>query len=275
MDGLIALLMGWAFERAHMIMSAPNYDSLYNGFGAIDLVNERRAKAPMAYRVLFPWLVALLEKAGLRRIAAYQGLKVLFNALAFWSVMQAFGLPAALLTAVLLLLTVKFDYWDWMPEMIGVCLALSGSLPLALAGAALAALSRETALVCPVAFLLAGGGWPGFFAVLLVTALVLLAVRAYVGKRELYCERFQIRYNLGLFQHFRNKEFWVWGQWYHQDIFIACALTLLGLASAWGQGWVGLVPLAFLAAGWTLAKADETRVFSAALPFIAAMLVRG
>ncbi len=276
MDRLIlALLVGWAFERAHMIITAGNYSSIFNGFGAIDMIWKREAKAPMAYRVLLPWLVMVLEHLGMRRIAAYQGLKIILNSLAFWSVALVFGQPAALLTAVFLLLTIKYDYWDWAPELIGVCLALTGRIELAIPGAILAALSKETALICPVAFFLVGGSDPQTFALTGITALVLTAVRAYVGKRELYCSRIQIRYNLGLFLHFLHPDFWLWGQWFHQDIFIACTITLAGLAAAWSHGVVGLVPLAFLVAGWTLAKADETRVFSPVIPFISFMLIGG
>ncbi len=274
MESLILfLVVGWAFERAHMIISAPNYESVYNGYGAIDSVNDRSAAAPMAYRVLFPLLVRALERTGARRIAIYQGLKVIFSVLTFWSIAQAFGTGPALLSAIILLLTVRFDYWDWMPELIGVCLCLTGRIELAIPGAALAILSKETAWICPLAFVLGGG--EGVLAIPLaaLVAGIGFAVRFYVGKRPMYCPRWQLPYNLGLFYQFRERSFWSWGQWFHQDVFIACALTLLGLAAAWKAGPAGLVAVAFLGAGWTMAKADETRVFGPAIPFIAAMIL--
>jgi hypothetical protein len=274
---VLALVCGWALERAQMIISAPNYGAPHNGFGAIDLTTRKEAKAPMAYRVLVPWLVTWMEdKLPTTRIGIYQGLKVLLNALALWSVGQGFGGGAALLTGLLLLLTIKYDYWSWAPEMAGLAFGMSGSLPLALAGGVLAGLSKETALLVPAVYWLRTGDAPGAAVVLLGTAGALIGVRLTIGARPLYCERWQWRYNLGLFKHFRQREFWRQGQWYHQDIFIACAITGLVVAGALARPEPHqLAPLAILAAGWVLAKADETRVFAAAMPWAAAFLLGG
>jgi hypothetical protein len=277
MSLLLALVCAWCFERAAMIISAPNYGSPYNGFGAIDLTYRQEIKAPMSYRVLVPFLVRWIERlTHLPRVGIYQGCKLVLNTLMFWSVGQAFGLNAALLTGLLLLLTVKFDYWSWAPEVAGVALAMTGEWSYALTGGVLAAFSKETALLVPVAFFLRTMDPVGSVIVLMGTGLVFIGVRLAVGERELYCERFQVHYNLGLFKHFLQRDFWRQGQWYHQDIFIAVALTGLVVAGAIAQpSLVQLVPLALLAAGWTLAKADETRVFAAVLPFIASFLLGG
>lgn len=283
MDGLsipLALVCGWALERAQMIIAAPNYGAPHNGYGAIDLTNHREAKAPMAYRVLVPWIVAILEPLFqnklVTRLGIYQAAKVLLNAFALWSVGSAFGAPAALLTGLLILVTIKFDYWSWAPEMAGIALGMSGVLPLATAGGLLAGLSKETALLVPVAYWLKTGDMPGSLIVMLGVVGSSVGVKLYVGKRPLYCERWQIRYNLGLFKQFKAREFWRQGQWYHQDIFIACAITLTALAAAVARPEPDqLVPLALIAAGWAMAKADETRIFAAALPWVAVFLLGG
>jgi hypothetical protein len=275
-DYVICLLMAWAFERAHMVITSHNYSSLYNGFGAIDTVNAGTAKAPMAYRVLMPWLIRLIERTGARRIAIYQGMKIVLNAGAFAAITAAFGLQTALLSAILLLLTIKFDYWDWQAEMIGVCAAMTGNLVAAAIGGMIHGLSKETAPLVPLAYLIRTGDWSGTLVVATVTALALALPRIVYGPRPMYCSRNQARYNLDLFKAFTDREFWAWGQWFHVDIFIACALTLGTVAAQLARPALdGIIPAAILAAGWTMAKADETRVFALTIPWIAFALVGG
>lgn len=276
MDYVIFLLLGWAFERAALIISAPNYESPFNGFGAIDSILKGKAKAPMAYRVLVPWLVGLLEKTGMERIAIYQPAKVILNAAAFFLIYKVFGLVPALIAVILLLLTVKFDYWDWQAEIIGVMAALTGNLPVAIAGGVIHGLSKETAPLVPLAYLITTGDVLGTLAVLVATAVALALPRLIYGDKPMYCKRIQAPYNLELFQQFTNPGMWRWGQWYHTDIFIALAITGGAAASVAIRGSPdGLIPAAILAAGWTMAKADETRVFALAMPWIASVLVRG
>jgi hypothetical protein len=270
---LLSLLFAWCFERVHMIVAAPNYGSLYNGFGAIDLTARRETQAPMAYRVLVPWLIRLLERLGLpqtRRLDAYQTLKILLEALAFWAIWRAWSLPVALASFLLLLVTIKFDYWDWAAELSGLALAMTGDLSLALPGAMLAGLSRETALLVPAAYLLRTGDLGGGACVLLAALLPLIFVRVYVGRRKLYCARWQLPYNLSLF-----RAFFKWQPLYHSEICIALVLSALSLTAIIHLPPAWPVPLAVLVAGWTLAKSDETRVFSAALPWLAAYLIGG
>ncbi len=274
MQALLAVVMAWAFERAQMIISAPNYSSPWNGFGCIDLVNEHRAKAPMAYRVLVPWLVWGFEKIGVRRIAAYQAWKITLESMAFYSVGIVFGAPAALLAALLLLLTIKYDYWDWAAEMFGIFSALSGNLELAMFGTAAHGLSRETVFLSPVAYFLKTGDMRGAVGLLAVAVVTFCIPRLWAGRKPLYCERWQVRYNLELFRAFASKEFWAWGQWFHQDIFIACALSGLAIGGALRHPQ-GVIALVALAAGWLMGKADETRIFSAALPWAAWLILGG
>jgi hypothetical protein len=275
MSIVLALALAWGFERAQMIISAPNYGTPANGYGAIDLTMRREIKAPMAYRVLGPLVVTWIERlTRLPRIGIYQDFKLALETLAFWSVGQAFGAPVAMLTAVLLLLTVKYDYWSWAAELAGLSLALTGRLELAIPGVILYALSRETAPLAAAAYYLATFDALGAGAVLFACALTLLGIYGVVGKRELYCARWQWHYNKDLFKNFLDGDFWRMGQWFHQDIFIACSLTVLALVqAATALQWTGLVPLALLGAGWTMAKADETRIFSAALPWVALLIL--
>jgi hypothetical protein len=274
MSILLALVLGWAFERAVMVITAPNYGSLYNGFGAIDLTVSRQTKAPMAYRVLVPWLVVGIEKL-LRskedqRIVVYQTIKILLNALAFWCLASGFGLSAALITIALLLVTVKFDYWSYLPELAAVGAAMSGNLVITLPVAILAGMSKETAPVIPVAYYLATSDWKGALATAAAVVLTMAAVRLFVGQRALYCERWMWKYNLQLF-----IDFFKWKPFYHSDVFIASAITVacVPLLAMRPAGWP--VPWAILLAGWTMAKADETRVFSACLPWVAVYLIGG
>lgn len=274
MDHVIALIAAWCFERAQLIISAPNYNSPFNGFGAIDLVLQGRSKQPMQYRVFLPWLVAFFETFKIQRIGIYEGLKVLMIMGAFWGISLVFGLPAMLLAALLLLLTIKYDYWDWAPEIFGVCMALTGDLRLAVAGGVVHGLSKETAPLVPVAYYIATGdinaaGFVGAF-----TAFGMVLPRIIYGKKPMYCERIQIKYNLALFKAFSDKGFWKWGQFYFTEIWISCAITLLTIVAVIARGsWDGLIPLAILAAGWTMAKADEGRVFALAVPWIAAWVM--
>ena len=269
---LLSLLLGWALERAQMVISAPNYNSLFNGYGVMELVNRREAKAPMAYRVLVPWLVLAIERAfktaPKTRVMIYEALKGLLAACAIYAVWRAWSLPVALCSCVLWLLTFKFDYWDWAAEVAGIAFAMSGSFPLALFGAVLHGLSRETALLVPVAFYFAGGSPIQTLIVASVTCGVLLGVRLIVGKRPLYCERWQIKYNLDLF-----KGFFKWKPVYFGEVFIAAVISVLALAACVSlpSGW--LIPLALLVAGWSMAKADETRIFAGCIPWIAALLI--
>jgi hypothetical protein len=229
----------------------------------------------MAYRVLTPWVVTWVERwTGLPRVGIYQGAKMGLNTLAFWAVGLAWGSEVMLLTVILLLLTVKFDYWSWAPELAGIAMAMTGQLPYALAGGLIAGLSKETALMVPVTYFLRTMDAGGAGVVLIATWGLMIAIKLLIGQRELYCERWQIRYNLSLFKSFINREFWRQGQWYHQDIFIALVLSLLvAVQSVLRPEPASLIPMALLAAGWSLAKADETRIFSAALPWVALLML--
>lgn len=275
MNFFAALLFAWGLERAQLIVCAPNYESLYNGLGAVNLVLRRETKAPMAYRVLVPWLIwfseTVLKTKNEDRAIVYEVIKIGLNACALWAVGEAFGVGAALGTAVLLLLTFYYDYWDWAVEMAGVVLAATGRIELALPGALLLGFSRETAPLAAVAFFLKTFDAPLSFVVLCAAVLPMAGVRLYVGRRALYCDRWQIRYNLDLLKNILKVV-----PVFYSPTFISVFLSVACVIGAAFRVWndaTWLVPLAAIGAGWTLAKADETRVFSLALPWIVTLFL--
>jgi len=168
-----------------------------------------------------------------------------------------------------LILTVKFDYWDWAAELGAVALAMTGNLPMAIIGAVVCGLSRETALILPVAFYLASSNISGAVMVGLAALITLAGVRLLVGKRKLYCKRFMLRENISSL-----KDFFKWIPFFQSEIFISVTLTALSIVSVLSlpTGWD--IPLVFIAAVWSMALVNETHVFVFCLPWIAAMLVR-
>lgn len=281
MNFVLALFVGWCVERAQMIMGADNYASVYNGFGTIEMVNRRTTKAPMAYRVLVPWMIALIERitksfertskcyASEKRIVTYQTIKVLFNTCALWMVGKVWGLDVMLLVAVLLLLTFKFDYWDWAVELFAVAAGLSGNFGLAYIGAITAGLSRETAILGPLAYYLVTGDIISS-VVLGMGALGMMGVVRYaVGKRPLYCQRFMFREN---WKELKNLYKWV--PVFHGEVLISVVVSVLALLAMvqFPPGWP-IIPIV-LVSGWMMGKADETRIFILTFPWIGEWLLR-
>lgn len=268
---VVSLFLGWALERAQMIVCANNYGSPFNGFGCVEQVNKKNAAAPMAYRVLVPWLIAVVEKlfpkVRGKRIVVYQVIKVVLNGFAIWSVWQAWGFETALLTCFLLVLTFRFDYWDWTLEIAGISLAMTGNLTLAVVGVFLHGLSRDTAVLVGAAFFLKTGDIYASLILCSLAALIWVSLRAIIGERPLYCKRWMIFENIGLI-----KGIMEWDLFFHAEPVISTAITALTLAAAmfFPVGWV--IPVIILIAGWTMGKADESRVFCAALPWAAAWL---
>ena len=262
------LLIAWVLDRAQMKLALPFYGSIYCGIGAVDGVNTRTADAPMVYRVLVPWLIGLAERIAprlkaYRLTALYEPLKIGLMALALWTVSEALGERSALLLAAMLPLSFSFEYWDWAGELAGLALALTGNLPMAVGGALLAGLSRpETSPLVAMTYALVTGDWPGGTVLAFMAAATWSLVRWRQGAHVLYCERVMWRVNLadvrGLL---RNRPV------YLSEIGMTLLLTGLTLATVVsgraGAAWP--VPLALLAAGWLLARAAETRVFTSCL----------
>lgn len=273
------LIVAWLVDRAQIKITGATYGNAYCGSGTIDGVNNRTIEAPMAYRVLVPWLVGLAERLfpAMRphRIAAlYEPLKIICMAYAYWAVSLALGAPAALLVAALTPMTFLFDYWDWAIELGGLALALTGDYRLALLGAALLGMSRETAPLVGVAYALTTGDWLGGFYVVatavVTQGLVHLWVQDGWTPKPMYCSRWMVRQNwLDL------KRIMASSPVYMGEMSMTLALTILTVASVAllaTPTWP--VPLALLVMGWTMARAPETRVFTGCLLWVAPLLLK-
>jgi hypothetical protein len=268
------LVCAIALERIELKMSAATIGSKYNGYGAIDAVLERRALAPMAYRVLVPWLVGLVERIAPKLKAhrfpwLYMVAKIALLTGALYATSLALGTKGALIVAALLPMTFYFDYWDWMGELAGVALALTGNLPAAMIGGVIAGWSKETAALAPLTYGLLTRDVRGTVLVGCTTAAALIIARLWGGAQPLYCQRFMVRENWGDLRHItRNRPVYL-GE-------LAMSLVITGLvlvavvSGAAGPTWP--VPLALLAAGWTMARAAETRIFASTLLWIAMLL---
>lgn len=270
---MLASVMGWALERTNMIVNAMVPPSIQNenaGYGAIDGTNDRTTLAPACYRVLLPWVTWLIEKAfpKLDRIITYQALRTILMVFMFWSLIQGWGISVAAVTGVILVATIRFDYWDWPVEVAGIALAMTGNLPLALTGALLCSLSRETAPLLVIVYFMRTGDWMGSLWLMGMIALIMLGVRLYVGRRALHCRRFILDINLNaLLNIFKWIPLW------NADIFITVVLTILAVLAmfTFPAGWP-VIPIVLIMA-WTLAKFDEARVLASIIPFIAAYLI--
>lgn len=267
---LFAILIGWAFDRVQMQISYVNYGSVYNGYGAIDLTVKRTIKAPMAYRLLVPILVTWIERTfkiqEKYRVFLYQNIKVFFVILAAYSIIHVYGILIALIAFTILLATIQYDYWDWPIELAAVVFASGGQFVPALIIGILFAFSRETAPITGFIYWVATGDLAGGMIISGLIVLLMLAVRIFIGKRELYCKRVMWKDNLKLLQNYFK-----WKPFAYSQLFITTILTAGSLMSVIvnPQYWYSLI---FIVAGWILAKADEPRVFSAVVPFISVMI---
>lgn len=272
---LLWLLIAACLDRAQLQIGAFSYESPFNGLGTVDLVNARNAKAPMAYRVLVPWLIGGLERLcpSLRpyRVTVYEGFKIVSLALAMAACERILGMTGALLVAALLPVTFGFDYWCWAIELLAFALALSGSLQLTLLAAIALALSRETAPLVPLTYLLVTQDWRGTLVIGLATGLTLLGVRLYVGQRPLYCDRVMMRRNWQELKQFTLNGHPKLVDYSAYAVLLSGLTLVLVVSGRAGSAW--LVPLLILALGWTLGIARETRIFTPCLLWIAIGLI--
>jgi hypothetical protein len=231
-------------------------NSPWNGYGAIEAVRNKTADAPMAYRVLIPWLIG--NKPTMPK---YQALVVALMTGALYSVYLARGLPVMLITAAILPVTFFYDYWDWAAELIGFSLALV-SLPLAALGVVIHGLSRETAPLAGLVYALYFRDLLGGILIALIGFAVLQIVRFVQGPHPLYCERWMYKRN------------WIELRKPHLGTpYASVALSALALVGARGHLDGFIVPV-LVAAGWTMAVAAETRVFIAIIPYAAYALLK-
>ena len=271
---MIYLLVAWVLDRAQLKIAAPSYPNPYCYYASVDAINTRTAVSPMAYRVLVPWLVAAIESwfpslKAKRLVWVYEPLHIGLIALMFYSVDLAIGRIGMLWFGTLLVVTFYYAYWDYAAEVIGLALALTGNPGMALLGGLIAALSRETAPLGAVTYMLVTGDVGHALQILSAILAVMLAVRLYVGKRKLYCGRVLWRAN------WRDlKLITINRPLYLGEIsmsLLVSALTLYAVVSG-GAGRAWIVPLMLLVLGWTMARASETRVFTGCLLFVAAAL---
>ena len=268
---IVALALGvleWRVVRG-------NVGAQWNGYGAMAGTLDRSNAAPMRYRVLVPWLWAPFRRWSIERgVLMYQVLKVALLAGALVVAERLLGRAGMLALAVLVAVTFEFDYWDCYAELLGLGLVLWGAqrgAPVAVAvGGVVWGLSRETALLAPAMGLVAGGGWMGLAALTGPAALGL--VQLVQGRADLYCERWTMQaYNvpdLALARERADVGPALSVAWMVATV----AVVLLGRGvmpaalarTAWSS-------LAWLAAGWTMARARETRIFLPCALWLAAV----
>lgn len=280
---LTYFVFAYFLERVQLVIATDNYGTEYNGIGAIKSVVNKQAYAPMAYRVLVPWLMRpaftrennLLIWRNKVEIGWYSAIKILLITIALLSVDLAFGVWAAIITAMIIPVTYYYDYWDWAAELTGICLAASGNFYLALAGSVVHGLSRETAIFIPVVYFLAVLDKPGDGQVLeslilgFVVLLVLLVVRMWAGGRKpLYCDRIMLRRNILDVINIRK-----YNPWWISPVAISLLLSVFSLGLGWVVGWTYLAIPLLLVAAWVGGIAKESRIFVSVIPWIAAGLV--
>jgi hypothetical protein len=224
------LFLSWVLITLERKTAKDNYGSWCNGLGAIpvalDATGRARGlssdmmKAPMVYRVLVPWIVAIIEKIvnhpdddrfDIDRLRIYLWVK---QALMFSAMIAAdyfFGPAVALVMALFWVATFQFDYWDIYGEALGFVLVLGGATLMVevpwmgvvvAVGVAILVMSRETVWLVP---LMVGGlwlvnGWQmalGAFVVqVVIIGLFQLLLRKLQGKWPRYWHRIVIGQNL-------------------------------------------------------------------------------
>lgn len=257
-------LLVCALALAEWHATRNNLGAPWNGFGAIEGVLQRNSPAPMRYRVLAAWMVGRLPKS--KRLIGYVVFKTLLLTCVLLLAYPLLGLNGTIALAFLIALTFEYDYWDCYAELIGVLSCLHPSPWVTMAGCVVWGLSRETALLAPVFYALAGGlswfTWPGLVA--------WGVVRIVQGDAKLYCERWTFfKYNIhDLKQCLKLADTGPVMALLWTGVTIA-ALTRLPepLASTW------MFPLVWLGAGWLMGRAREVRIFLPCAIWIAGALI--
>jgi hypothetical protein len=257
---LICLVLALCLSRVQYAVSKFNQKAIWNGLGAIPSIQAKTADAPMVYRVLAAWILR-----GRVNTNSYEILRLGLMWITLYSLYLAWGLPVMLIAAILITATLYFDYWDWMPELIGFSLALV-SFPLALLGVAMHGLSRETAPLVGLVYALHFRDLWGGLLIALAGAVIMFLTRKIQGNHPLYCKRWMIKDNVTMLLH-PTPPFILSPQ------YISLVLCALAGAGAWARADGLIVPL-LIGAGWTMAKGNETRVFAGILPYAALFLSR-
>lgn len=258
------MIVAFLLERVLLVVARDNYGAPWNGAGAITGVIHRSTKAPMLYRVLVPWLTWGLRKAGMPLLTAYELVKIALTGFALWSVELAWGPGVALAVAAILPATFMYDYWDWAGELLGLSLCLSGDFWLALVGVWVWGLSRDTVLVGGLAYFLVTGDWLGGIGLTAAGVIMFAALRIIQGRQPSYCKTIWIKDNWQIIKDLYRLErpYWM------GSVVISLLVCLLALAAAWSTGWIGIMVPVLIAAGFVFGKINETRIFTAIVPWV-------
>ncbi len=287
MDLAMLACVSFAIFRVGWAISERNRFSSFNGFGCIDDVLAKRAAAPMAYRVLMPLLVAKIPKRF--QLIAYALFQFIGIFLLLLTCKTLISLQFAILLGALVTATMRFDYWDWIPEMGALVSCVAGDPVLAMSWSAAAALSRETSVILPLVWFASGHDIRNALFILADVASLMFLVRIWQGKKKMYCDRIMISKNgeeihkwlMSSLHPKPNGDVWHpaliathrLGAVFASDMTVTIVLTAGAVLSAAHFGIPhGLAPVVLAAAGWIFAIARENRVMGPTLIWISLWL---
>lgn len=284
---IILTIISFVLARLSWVISERNVGVIWNGFGAVQNVLDKTADAPMAYRILMPLLLSKVTNQ--YRLVAY----FIFSwILTFGMLMTSFlffGLKTTLILALLIPITIRYDYWDWVPELGGIISCISGNLPAAIIWSILMSLSRETSIILPIVWFVSGFELKYSILLAAIIGVIRYGIFRWQGNKKKYCETIMLDRN--------GKELKEWmsgilapiyltvdawqnpllknskGHIFFDDMTISVILSAAGLFAIGHFGLpFGIPIIMFLVAGWTFAIARENRVFSPILFYIALWL---
>lgn len=205
---LLYFVYAWILDYAQYKMSRDNYGQLWNGYGAIDSVLNKRAYAPMLYRVFIPYLFA-----GLRRLVGsrgynisemynlytiYEPLKIILmwlNLVCFHLYLSTFLFPfeaimGTTLLAVFWVVTFLYDYIDCYVEGIFFSLfalfTLTGQFEWLCVVMILGAFNKETSILAVPFYFLFTFDLIGSLILVGLFGLVYVALKLVQGTNEHY-----------------------------------------------------------------------------------------
>lgn len=255
------------------------YTAPWNGLGAVEGTIQKTADAPMVYRVLVPWVIALIEKVVndppkrvVPRLTLYLLVKWGLMTVSLVTVHLILGPVFALGAALYWLMTVQFDYWSLYAETMAFAMVLSGQTELAVIGVIIAAMSRETSFVLPVifAFVVPTSMWPNMVLVFSVWIATVASVREYQGKHDLYCARVMVLENLDMNETLRqpHRRYYLavgWGMILLSVLILFHTLPEPFNSTKW-------VPVVISALGFGAGFVHEPRIFTVSMLWYVAWL---
>lgn len=278
---LLWLLVALFIDRVALKLTLDSYRSEFTaGYGAIDPVWRKTAKAPVSYRVLVSWVVRGVEKAlpalkKHRLVALYEPLRIGALTAALTATEYALGRPAALLVAALLPATFLFDFADWPFELLSFALALSGNMQLTILAIFLHGLARpETAPLSALTYGLVTRDPLGVALVSVSGGIAIGLVRVIVGPKPLVMPAgSSFALNLkDLRNLFHNRPFYLSEIWISLTL-IAVTLAVVFTGKA-GGAWP--IPLLLCAAqvAWQ-ARISESRSLTPCLLWVGMAVASG